>query len=134
MKNIIVDDQQKLISRGLNLLSYRPQSIAEFKLKLKRSGADQASINQTIDHFIETGQLDDLKFAKWWVDQRIKFRPRGNRALSFELMQKGISREIISQVLLSQEQEAELAKNLSPQKRLSRGFSRSVVDVTALDE
>ncbi len=123
MKNATADVQQKLISRALNLLSYRPQSAAEMKLKLRRSGADPVTINQTIEALIQQGKLDDLKFAQWWVEQRVNFKPKGNRALKFELMQKGIAQEIIQQVLLTPEQAAELAKKLPPEKRLSRGFS-----------
>lgn len=123
MKNIIADDLQKLINRALNLLSYRPQSVAEMKLKLKRSGADSSIINQAIKTLIQQGKLDDEKFAKWWVEQRVNFKPKGNRALSFELKQKGISREIVEQVLLSPEEEKALAEKIPPEKRLSRGFS-----------
>lgn len=122
MKNATVDVRQKLISRALNLLSYRPQSAAEMKLKLRRSSADQAIINSVIEFLLEQGNLDDLKFAKWWVEQRVNFRPKGNRALSFELKQKGIKSEIIQQVLLTPEQEAELSKNLPPEKRRRLGF------------
>ncbi|MCX6816895.1 MAG: regulatory protein RecX [Candidatus Beckwithbacteria bacterium] len=134
MKNTAAAVRQKLINRGLNLLSYRPQSIAEFTTKLKRSGADQITINQVVDHFINEGRLDDFQFAKWWVDQRIKFRPRGNIALKQELSQKGVSQDIIDDVLLSYEDELQLAKSLPSNKRLSRGFSYRVIDALAADE
>lgn len=123
MKNVTADVRQKLISRALNLLSYRPQSVAEMKLKLRRSAVDQTIINSVIEFLLEQGNLDDLKFAKWWVEQRVNFKPKGNRALSFELRQKGLKSEIIQQVLLTPEQEKDLAKQLPPEKRFPRGFS-----------
>ena len=122
------NDFESLTTRALNLLSYRPQSIAEMKIKLKRSGADLVTINQLIDNFIDRGLLDDLEFAQWWVDQRVKFRPRGNYALTQELIQKGIDRNIIDSVLLSFDAELALAKKLPQPKRSSRGFSFSVID------
>jgi len=122
------NDFESLTIRALNLLSYRPQSVAEMKIKLKRSGADQIIINQVIDDLIKRGVLDDLKFAAWWVEQRVKFRPRGNYALTQELAQKGIARDIIDSVLLSFAAELELAKKLPESKRSSRGFSFSVID------
>ena len=39
------------------------------------------------------GLLDDAEFAAYWVEQRLVFRPRGPRALSFELRTKGVSRD-----------------------------------------
>lgn len=128
------NDFESLTARALNLLSYRPQSVAEMKTKLKRSGADLLTINQLLDNFIDRGLLDDLKFARWWVDQRVRFRPRGNIALKQELLQKGIDREIIESVLLSKEAEIELAKKVPASKRQARGFSFSVIDALASNE
>jgi len=43
--------------------------------------------------------LDDREFARYWVDNRARFNPRGLRGLRHELRQKGISRDIIDDVL-----------------------------------
>ena len=120
--------RQNLINRAFNLLSYRPQSLAEMKAKLRRSGADAVAINQVLGNLMEQGALDDLKFAQWWVEQRVRFRPRGNIALTQELSQKGVRREIIAQVLLAPAEELALAKALPEKKRLRRGFSYNVID------
>jgi regulatory protein len=120
-----------LTAKALRLLSYRPRSIREITQRLTKTNADTHTINRVINNLIDQNMLNDQEFARWWVDQRIKFRPRGNYALTQELVQKGIDREIIDSVLLSFDAELELAKKLPESKRSSRGFSFSVID--ALD-
>lgn len=101
---------------------------------MRRAGADLPVINQVIVKLTDLDLLNDLKFAQWWVEQRVNASPRGNRALSAELFQKGLSRDIINQVLLSFEAEIALAEKLPPNKRLSRGFSWRVIDALAKKE
>ena len=43
--------------------------------------------------------MNDQEFASLWVENRTQFKPRGKRALSSELFQKGIHNEIIEDVL-----------------------------------
>ena len=108
-------DPEKQLNKALNVLSYRPRSVAE----MRRRG-----LAAVIPKLIELDLLDDQKFARWWVDQRLRFRPKGNRALTAELLAKGIDREIISQVLLSPEQERQLAIKLRGKYSLSQLRSR----------
>lgn len=124
-----------LKNKTLKLLSYRPRSISEIEFNLRKLDyATPDLINQTIDYFVDAQLLDDQKFATWWVEQRTTHRPKGNIALKSELLQKGIDQSIISSVLLSPEQEQELAKKLLEKKKItnkqkaykylySRGFS-----------
>jgi regulatory protein len=43
--------------------------------------------------------LDDVKFAKWWVSQRLAFKKISSRVLKLELGRKGISKNTIDDVL-----------------------------------
>lgn len=83
--------------RSLNFLSFRPRSIHETRqfLQLKRYSPE--IIAETLAFLIETGFLDDVKFATWWVDSRCRAKPSGPIKLKIELTQKGISPEIIDQ-------------------------------------
>ena len=97
----------------------------------------QRGLAAAIPKLIELDLIDDKKFAAWWVDQRVRLNPRGNIALKAELMQKGIDREIIASVLLTKDQEIDLAQKLLAKKNLdkpraqrlllSRGFSSDIV-------
>ena len=62
--------------------------------------------------------MNDEKFAIWWVDQRTSFRPKAIFALKYELIQKGISRDIIKKTFLKiNVNEPELAKRLIEEKK-----------------
>jgi regulatory protein len=39
--------------------------------------------------------VDDEAFARYWVENREAFRPRGKRSLRFELRRKGIAGSVI---------------------------------------
>lgn len=123
-----------LTAKALRLLSYRPRSIREIKQRLAKTNADTKTVNRVIDNLINQNLLNDQEFAQWWVGQRVKFRPKGNRALQFELRQKGVSQDIIDEVLLSPEEEQALAKKLPQSKLYSRGFSFSVIDALPTKE
>ena len=45
------------------------------------------------------GYVDDRAFALYWIENRERFRPRGPRALRYELRQKGIPESMINEVL-----------------------------------
>lgn len=91
---------QKLLNVGFRLVSFRPRSKKEFVDALqaackKRHIEDVSIIDTVLTRLTELSYIDDKKFAKWWIDQRNQFRPKGWRALSFELQQKGVGREIL---------------------------------------
>ncbi len=41
--------------------------------------------------------IDDAQFVRWWVADRLNFKPRSERLLRYELQQKGVDSEIIDQ-------------------------------------
>ena len=137
--------RQKLINKGLKLLSYRPRSTSELKFRLSRyKYATPDLVNQTLNHLLDLELLDDQKFASWWVDQRTSHKPKGNIAIKTELIQKGIDRSVIDSVLLSKDQEVKLAKKLVITKKItnkqktyqylySRGFSSNIIN-SVIDE
>ncbi len=84
---------------ALRLIAQRPRSIAEVERSLRTKGHDEALITQVVAHLQEVGLLDDLAFARYWVEQREAFRPRSTLALRQELQQKGVDREVIAAVL-----------------------------------
>ena len=43
--------------------------------------------------------LNDEEFVRFWLENRERFRPRGQRALRYELRQKGIGDELIDSLL-----------------------------------
>jgi regulatory protein len=86
-------------NKTLDFLSFRPRSRAELESYLQKRGLSSAEAEATILRLERAGLVDDLAFAEFWVENRERFRPRGLRALRYELRQKGIGERIIEQVL-----------------------------------
>jgi regulatory protein len=109
------DEVERAKASAYRYLSYRPRSIDELKRHLGKKGFHEDSIDQAIDRLSELDLIDDLAFARYWVEQRETFKPRGRSALRYELYQKGIDREIVDLVLADVD-ETESAKKAAQKK------------------
>jgi len=92
-----------LYNKAQRLLSYRPRSVAELRLRLtqysKKKKIALSLVDESLKLLIEEGSIDDSKFAQWWIEQRSEFSPRGRRGLIAELKAKGVDEEIIRQTI-----------------------------------
>jgi regulatory protein len=93
------DGVERSYEKALNFLSYRPRSAEEVRRNLYKKQIDAAVIEAVVERLLRAGLLDDREFARYWVDNRRKFNPRGTRALRHELWQKGVPDQIIDEVL-----------------------------------
>ncbi len=91
-------------------LSYRPRSEKEIYDYLGKKELKDEEKEKIIKKLKEEKLIDDLEFARWFLEQRQTFRPKGSYALRQELRQKGIGEKIIDQVLPNKEEELSLAK------------------------
>ena len=111
---------KKAIGYAFLLLKYRPRSIAEFREKLNKRGFSEDIINELTADFKKRGLLDDAKFAKMWLENRINLKPMGKLRLKQELKAKGVSEFDIDDAidnLKDQFDECQAAKALA-QKRM----------------
>ncbi len=93
------DSNRRALEAGLNFISYRPRSSKEVDAHLRRKSFDKAARDHAIHRLRQLGYLDDAAFARFWVESRETHRPKGQRALAWELRQKGIADAIIEEVL-----------------------------------
>ena len=93
------DELEMAYLRAINFLSYRPRSSAEIRRNLRKYEVPELCIEPTIERLEKNRFLNDKDFAEIWVENRNTFRPRGRRALSIELRQKGITDEVIQSTL-----------------------------------
>jgi regulatory protein len=115
------DAVERAYERALNYLSYRPRSKDEVRRNLRGKDVEDAAIDAVIGRLTRAGLLDDREFARYWVDNRARFNPRGLRGLRHELRQKGISHHIIDEVLTSFDVDAAAEKVAEAgARRLSR--------------
>ncbi len=93
------DEDQYLYAKILNFLSYRPRTIHEVRARLRKYGLTALpSQNKIIQRLQSSGYLDDLAFARWFIESRNTHKPRSVRLLQHELKVKGVSEAIIKSV------------------------------------
>lgn len=94
-----VDAVHRAVDQAVRFLSYRPRSVAEVRRNLEQKDIAETVIEAAIERLIHLGYLDDLAFARYWLENRTTFKPRGPMALRYELKQKGVTDDIISEVV-----------------------------------
>mgnify|MGYP000194439395 CR=1 FL=1 len=104
------DEVERSHERALNFLSYRPRSTTEVRRNLRRKNVADEIIEEVIERLERAGLLDDVEFARYWVENRMQFKPRGVRALRHELRQRGVSDAVIAEVLQDFDEEAAARK------------------------
>ncbi len=119
------DHVERAYERALNYLSYRPRSEAEVRRNLRQKDVEDRVIDLVIGRLTRASLLDDREFARYWVDNRARFNPRGRRGLSYELRRKGVSSDIIDDALTSFDAKAAARKVADAgARRLSREAPR----------
>lgn len=95
----IADEGERAREKALNYLSYRPRSEAEVRRYLEQREFATQTVNEVVQRLCQVGLIDDHAFAQFWVENRSRFRPRGERALVQELRQHGIAPAVIENAL-----------------------------------
>ena len=109
---------QNVYDKILKFGSLRPRSKNEYKLWLKKHKVHISLYEELFDRLKRLDFLNDEKFAIWWVEQRQSFRPKSKRILNQELRIKGISKEVVDEVLKEAEiDEKNIAKKLIEKKK-----------------
>lgn len=83
----------------LRLLAVRLRSRRELNDRLRRHGITAEVRRRVLDRLTEDGFLDDLRFARAWIQGRLTTRPSGRVRLRAELLRKGVAAEVIEQAL-----------------------------------
>ena len=114
---------EKLLALALRFLSLRPRSEKEIKDYLQKKKYTQDVKDQVLSYLHEHRLIDDEEFARWFVDQRTRVKPEGERLIRLELRQKGIANEVVNKVFQSEEvqstDQVAIAKTII-EKRLPR--------------
>lgn len=101
-----LDERQRAYDQALRFLGHRPRSRAEMEQYMRRKLVPQEVMSDVLVRLEEAGYLDDEAFARFWVENRQRFRPRSQRALNYELHLKGVGRGIVEGVVGDQDDEA----------------------------
>ncbi len=116
--------QKAAYDRAVNYLSFRPRSSQEVRRHLAKSGIPQAIAETVLERLQRQGSVDDVSFARFWIENRERFKPMAPRALRYELSQKGVGRDIIESLLEAIDAEASAERAAKKQIWRYRGKSR----------
>lgn len=94
-----MDDFQKYYTLSLRFLTYRSRSTKEIQDYLIKKNAPKEIQDRVITTLTEQKFLDDVVFAKQWIESRSKYRQRGLKVIKMELRRKGITEDIIEDAL-----------------------------------
>ena len=89
---------EKALHRAVAMLARRPCSVMEIKKKLLESDFDPCVVSAVIERLEKERLLDDRDFCEQWIHNRISHH-YGIRKIYFELIQKGVSKELIQEAL-----------------------------------
>ena len=130
------------------LLTRRLQSRHELEEKLARKKYESEDIQDVIKRFTELNLINDERFARSYVSDKVDFARRGRWRIALELKKKGIAKELIDMSIneIDPTDELEAARavltgrerlwaNLEPQKKYQRsvgllsrrGFSVKII-------
>ncbi len=93
------EELNKVYESAIRFLSYRPRSAREVEMRLRKKGYAPEQIAAVMQRLQQRGYVDDREFARFWVDNRMAFSPRGPRLLKSELRQKGVSAEVVDEIM-----------------------------------
>jgi regulatory protein len=118
---LITENQKYFIKKkAYDYLGKRIHSAYELRTKLLRKKYDSDLINEIIDELKIGKYVDDSKFAEIFTEEKIKLKSWGKTKLKSELAKRGITSDIISNVLLEifplELEEFELAFQLAEKK------------------
>lgn len=108
-----IEKQEELFSlknSALRIISRRPHSAFELKVKLQKKRFNKDDIAPIIQDFQDRGYLSDRDFAFRYAEEAIS-KKKGLIKIKGELISKGINREIIDEVMSSVEDEESLLEN-----------------------
>lgn len=107
----------KSFDKTLRFVMTRPRSMKEVNDYFRRKEIDKSLQQNIIDRLIKLELLNDKKFTKWWVEQRLEFKHKSKKDITFELRQKGIDSQTINNVLDDSEiDESKIAKEIIAKK------------------
>ena len=107
---------QKTLEKLLRFTTLRPRSEKETDDWLKRMKVHESLYKDLFDRLKKLKLVDDKEFARWWIEQRLAFRPKSIRIMNYELRIKGIKDEIIREVL----EESKIDEGQSARKILEK--------------
>lgn len=91
---------------ALHYLGYQMRTQAQVRKKLEDKGFAEPVVERVLAFLCKYGYCDDMAYAKSYIRQCQKLRPKGTYVLKMELRQRGVAQDIVEQAM----QEAEICE------------------------
>ena len=91
------------LEKGVFLLSLKDRTKKELQMKLNEKYRNEKMVEKAILKLVELGYIDDLNYAVSYINSR-KY---GKQRITYNLLQKGISKEKIEQAYMDIQEETE---------------------------
>ena len=92
----------------LKFIGYRSRSEKEIIDRLKKKKIDGKMISEIMAKLQEWKFIDDIAFAKQWIESRVVNRHKSIRLVRLELLKKGIKKEIIDSLFENLSKESDV--------------------------
>lgn len=93
------EDLQTLLNCAYFYLKFRPRTKKEMQSylyeKVKKRHFSRDDADKAIMQLAEQGLIDDKAFVEWFVEQRIRGKPKGRFVLKGELLRLGVEKDLI---------------------------------------
>jgi len=92
----------------LKFIGYRSRSEKEIIDRLRKKKIDEKMISEIMAKLQEWKFIDDIAFAKQWIESRVVNRHKSIRLVRLELLKKGIKKEIIDSLFENLSKESDV--------------------------
>lgn len=103
------------VNYSLWLLNYKPRSVKEMTLALKKRGFSEEVAAETVESLRRWGYIDDDRYKEYLVEKRKRNNPKGRNFVRRELQEAGIDCEYELEDLYTDEEEREIIGKLLSQ-------------------
>ena len=123
------DSYAEAMSIALNALAPRARSRSELCNHITKRGIPLPTANGVLDNLELQGLVNDLDFAKAWIESRQRQKKMSKRAIASELRVKGVAQEIIDETIDEIDDDAEYQMAFELAERKFRSCSHLDSDI-----
>lgn len=105
---LVAEEKHKAYLGALRYLGIRPRTQSQLHAYLLEKGFLPEVAEEVCDRCRKQGYIDDKAFARQWVDERLRLKPRSPYMLRIELQQRGVDKGIVDEAVRAVSREDEL--------------------------
>jgi regulatory protein len=92
--------ESQALSRMANLCARREYCVFDIETKLKRYDLDKETIENIITHLIKEKYIDEVRYTRGFIKDKIRFNRWGKTKIEYALRQKRVPEEIVTEAFL----------------------------------